>query len=1404
MGLISWIKGQYNDYKFQKAKGLIENGDTTEAINILEDILESHAEAPQALLGVYHSLMLKGNKACVASAANLCGRFGGLKADSVKFVRSAKMQSRLLRIDYCQALFGKGVTVLESDFVNASVSYIRDFNSITDLKSLSKNTTLLFSLSKALLTEAANSYKQKNLSESLRLCDLVKPYLSNHEFCELYANVRFDSIASKKITESTIKELSGVLDYAKKKLREKAIVDISCKGIEYARNFFNSKDFASSLLVSQHFVDKYSDAKKIYVDSALGLYSLSSKEQSLVDPGTLCACLGEGLALISGLEPFLHYSTYREKYSSLVEAELKKLAQKDSVAAQNLLQRAWKFAPTAQLIKAVFCVGTEAGKRAFVDFIISSKDMLSSQAILNVFVDEIIKFSSFDTFVVKTLEKLLDQGKDVRVQYEKLILAYSRRATNKKEAIECIQRALKRVRTNNLYSAKANYLRDYIESGIYDSAFALAVAESLVGGHGLAEVLIAHILLDESVKAPKDDIKEEKLRKALGFYKKHNTVFDAGAYEQLLPRIERLFSNLAKKIYPSNNSHAIELLYLLRDNNLSWYNTYATLFLDSIQKVQESEKLATEIFDVISRGNNRSTLLQGELWAKFVSVKMHICSKEENDAINEMSDLQNVIYSQCATTNKDELVKVVNKRLCDLLFSRGKKAEVGNLYDAAISDYEYILKLAENFKDAKERLFICKLKSGQKILREDEEQISALLSHKSNRPSQRDLAFRWCIFLLSRGNFKMAESVSSTILDNDSEILQICQEEKINSEQRKLDVLNKKIRQLNESVLSPEDAISLGRSLSKTLDEIKLIVQVSSQKSEVLKESIRLYAIEQFYKKGDALKCLGGLKVQDSTYLSDPIALRNIAIMSLIAAENGQLNKDNYKELLALWATAIYQQRIFVKSLDFTSWDDPYTFSLESALGKLDEVDDENLPDNVNYDIPDGSHVVSILDVQKSLISRMEKAIEDDDVFLSFFSLQLEAMNLLASQDLDQPCVVVAPYLASISTKYMKEIEYALSYEASQYYDNWEEILKVGNLYGLAKGDFSRYSSALKLKDSIVLATKNKRNLAAACVGVSTMKDFDSLFSEVVSEITTSMNKDIAQEVPYRTFDANFREAVRAVGDDTLTFLYSNYINQQAVKSLNEDMETLAQVSPVLFGVYEFSKCNPHLKRNVENIVEALIHNYITNGDDGNLPVLDKVLSSTREFDPIVVKALNGSGSVPEDMMILLFSSNEKRFADLKSRIGRKSIAIQRQFDATATKVGEMKLQLELSEIVQKVNNNSMCKCDALEQIYNLYRFHKDDARICQNLASLILMCVMEYIIQDKAGRKKVRTALNALKLNMSSTFRSNNSGIGQAYNMLWNQLPYNVRSAIQNSPSTLNDQGKSLKEGLDYLNALR
>ena len=83
-------------------------------------------------------------------------------------------------------------------------------------------------------------------------------------------------------------------------------------------------------------------------------------------------------------------------------------------------------------------------------------------------------------------------------------------------------------------------------------------------------------------------------------------------------------------------------------------------------------------------------------------------------------------------------------------------------------------------------------------------------------------------------------------------------------------------------------------------------------------------------------------------------------------------------------------------------------------------------------------------------------------------------------------------------------------------------------------------------------------------------------------------------------------------------------------------------------------------------------------------------------------------------------------------------------------------------------------------------------------------MCIMEYIITRKSGKAKVESVLDALKTNLSSTFRAHNANISQAYNGIWSQLDSNARWALQFETSSLNEQGLALKRGLDYLQALK
>lgn len=1411
MGIVSWIKDQYYDSRFQKAKRLLSEGDVNESVEILKEILDKHLCAPAGLLSIYHTQIENGNKARIKEATQLYRSYPSLKNDCVSFANAiSRKQKVVIAIEYIQSIYCAGVSEIKTLFVNTARKLILSTTSVNVLSSLTRDTALLSSLAESLFYDATQFYSDKDLNKCKRICELILPVLTTKECYKLYSNVRFDTLALNRIDATSIVELDKLFNDVKTQynLSKADIKHLTDKGLSIAQKSFYKNDYVASLLVSQRLLDKYSEACKLYADSALRLYKGNNTNKSLIVATYLYKALGEKAAdLMVGLESFISCDPrFKEKYLDSALAEIKRLLPQNRDEAERIFFHTWDLVPDTQLIKCVLSTGKESDRIVVASHILEKySEILSNDTYLTAFVTGLKDFTNLN-FVSDSFEILLSKGKRIETPYECVILDLAKAApSNSRKRVEILTRGLQHVKVQALFDKKSEYLKDYITSGRYDKSYAHTEATSLKGKHGLADILVTYILLDEAIKSQDNAFIEKKLRDALAIKTTHDQVFDKLSYDAIVPEIVSKITNLAKNLYGQDKERAIALLYLLRDNGLPWFDVYASLFLNSISNSEPSSELANMILGIIREGRD-SHILQN-LWEKYLSNQISVANNlSQNEAIVYLLSVTNELSSKCDTSNKADLLNYANTVLCKQLMSRAKNAEKKKDFESAIGDYEKILSLLGSYTDVKARIYICKLKSGNRIIDRERIEITNLLRSKSDKQYQKDLAYRWCIYLISENDLSTAEDINNRILGSDAEITQICQEEKIIAQQQLLDKLNEQIVRLNNSDLSAQEAISLGQSLNKTFDDISLIVQVSSQKAKMLKDAIRVLAIEKFYENGDYLDSLNGLKVQDSKYLSDPIALRNIAIMALLAAENGLLSKANYKELLSIWVTAIYQQKLFVDSLDYTTWDDPYTFSLQDGLGQLDNQD-KNLPENVNYADPNDTNVVSILEVQKNLLLRMEAALQDNSEYQAFLSSQLVAMDKLASQDLDERCVIVAPYLLTLSKSYKSNVSHALTVEACQHYGNWEEILDVGCKYGISTGDFERYSVAsVNLETAIkAIESKSQINRAFSFTKIATIKEFPNLTSQLISVITTALNADIAQNSDYSFVYNIYGCVIKAIGDDTAAFAFSNYINQQIVRKLNDKSITLANGTPILFDIYSYCKCNPHLKRNLENIIEALIHNYITDGDSGNLTVLDNLLSSTREFDQCVVEALKGGDGLPEEMMALLFSSNEKRFNILKERIGSKSRLIQNQFTSSANKLGDIKVQLELSQIVDKVNNDSMKKSDALEKVYNIYKCNKANGRVCENLASLIPMCIMEYIIPGKIGQTKVENVLNSLQSNMSPTYKAHASSVKEAYDMIWNSLTMENKMALQGSSIYgLNENGLRLKKGLNYLRTLK
>ena len=122
-----------------------------------------------------------------------------------------------------------------------------------------------------------------------------------------------------------------------------------------------------------------------------------------------------------------------------------------------------------------------------------------------------------------------------------------------------------------------------------------------------------------------------------------------------------------------------------------------------------------------------------------------------------------------------------------------------------------------------------------------------------------------------------------------------------------------------------------------------------------------------------------------------------------------------------------------------------------------------------------------------------------------------------------------------------------------------------------------------------------------------------------------------------------------------------------------------------------------------------------------------------------------------------------------------------------------------MSDLIDKVNNQQISGSEALKQNYQIYLKAKDDQRICKNLAILMGNCIMEYIMDGKYGVSSVKSTLDQIYNNRSSRLRSQTAPFNERFDLLWKNLNFENRVAVQNN-SNLNDAGRRLVSALDYL----
>ncbi len=1410
MGLISWIKDKYNEHRYQTALDYISSGDTSSAIEILTNILDKHIDAPGKLLEVYHSILYNtDDNHVLGEVVNLYKWQNGLSKNCVAFARQISQIPTRVRFaaTYTSTLYKAGIRELEQFFVSCALSIVVHDTNVNSLTSLTDSRPLLSSLSSSLFETLKRNYTgPSKIDEAYRIALLLEQYQNTSEFKTYLANTHFSYLSSRQVTATSISEFDKLFKDAKNRYNlspseEKKLID---RAYKLATELYSKKDYVGSLLLSQRLIN-IDGAKQIYSTSALKVYQ-NDKRSSLVSSETLYKSLGNsGEQFLSGLESFVPYANHSQKYIAEAGNILKAIGQSGDVEkAKSHLSHIWSIAKDDTYLTIPFDTPDANYCRALISYILDCTHIfLVSTPSLSVFVDKLCTLSDSE-LVLSSLENLLSKNKPVDNNYIEQIIRFSKQL-NFKERINLVNRGLGIKKSQKLFDAKAIAIDEYISAKRYDSEFVIEQSNQLIGIHDEAEVFLAKIALDAAKKSSEIETQFNNLRTALLFKKRHRNPFNERKYNNLVKDIQKQCEEFAQKHFSNNKAKAIELLYLLRDNDFEWYDCYGRLQLDDIDSQNCTEEVLSSLYNIIDEKPQKKCAITSSLWTKAVGLSKALFSKGTHEKrIRGLEDTLNRISAKCDSSNKEDLEKAIVGTLAKTYLSKGKKSEKAADCVSAIADYTTSQTLTPTI-EAEARLFICELKLKKQLTKEEKKNISRFVNSNPDKKYIQDLAYRYCLYLLQSFEIEEAESINFSILGNDTDIVTLCNDYRIRKQEQTLLEINAKIDAMTQGQLSAKDALLFGQNIGKLLNNVSLLLKVTKKQSDEIKQFVRCYAIKKFYDEENFVEAANGMKVQDSQYLSDPIELRNIAIMCLMAAETKQLSRINYREFIAIWATAVYQQDLFVKSLDYTLWDDPYTFTLDGALGQLEN---DNLPDNVTYDSADENNVVSIKDVQKALITRMDVALNDMPDYQSFFAEQMDAMDKLSEQNLDERCVIVAPYLTSLSESYRQSIHHALEVEANAKYGNWEEVVKVGTLYGITNGVFGNYKKAVEYNEEAISSLQSRRqiNTRFTFLRINAIKPFEQLFSSLIAAVSSCLSEDINNDIGYTRVLSNYGEICKLIESENLSFTFSNYINQSIVSKLNEKSLALAEGAKILFEVYQYCQSNPHLKRNLCNVVEALIHNYITDGETGSLDALDSILTSTREFDDNVVSALTGGTDAPEELMLIIFAQNEIRFNALKRRIAGKSTKIRNQFDTFSNKLSNAKVSIELNEIAEKMSKGQMSKSDGFERIYNLYINNKSNKLVCEVLAKLVPPCIIEYIIEGKPGKVKVKSVLDKLKYNMSPTFKANNSEIRQAYSIIWNQLDYSTQMALQGTSIgvSLTPQGQALKQGIDYLKELK
>ncbi len=395
---------------------------------------------------------------------------------------------------------------------------------------------------------------------------------------------------------------------------------------------------------------------------------------------------------------------------------------------------------------------------------------------------------------------------------------------------------------------------------------------------------------------------------------------------------------------------------------------------------------------------------------------------------------------------------------------------------ATAKDYSVQSSNSKILYNATTRTGICKLKNKEHFEKTILEDVN-----KAPLEYKRDFFYRYAKKLLQDKEYSEAEKVIATHLNFSSpandKIKELLKSKQVKSAIKKVNEINYTIEQLYENSFPVEDVKTLYETIDKRIEEIKSVVPTLSDRLQALKPSL-FNKLLSHYISAEQYASAINLIQKYASFWESPELLKNLGICCYGFAAQGNLTEKNHRIVTSNWLTSVFSDKVILKSLEATTWDDNYTFTLTDAIGSNYEHHND-IPENVNYDDVSDANI-SIGATQRELLQQFEsllhKTISDPllaKVVNDCYTEEKEALEKIVSV-INKDILFAAPHFAK-TYGLNEEIIKELDNDYVEYLN--EESLEAGISYLKSNTDtyVREYATAKESVSKMVSAIRNEK-----------------------------------------------------------------------------------------------------------------------------------------------------------------------------------------------------------------------------------------------------------------------------------------------------------------------------------------